>query len=415
MRREIITIFFRNIYMLNKEKYGEVITPSFLVEMMLDSLPAHIFREPERTWLDPGAGTGRFSLSLYQRNIKKINMIEINKQHVQTLRSVFPPETVLEGDFLSLQQPFDTIVGNPPFNSDGLKKVPTNKALKKKHDGRTVWPLFVKHAVSLLTEGGILCMIVPAIWMRPDRAGMYEFMLQYRLENIRCFNNTETNRMFGGECQTPTCFFTLYKEPRRETITLYPGITYPMKKNRPIPVRGAAIIKKLLPFVERYGHVRVRKTNVAPVGTVFSPYKTPETPYKNIRTCRVRGGDRPYLVYEYTNKKMAYSDTEKLVLAHKMHGFPYLDEGLGISRRDNYVILEDMGIWKQFLSTRFARFLFETTRYRMMYLERYVFEFIPDIAKIEGFPEEEEAQMRWFGLDSGDIARILGGRRYGEI
>ena len=69
--------------MSNKEKYGEVITPSFLVEMMLDSLPAHIFREPERTWLDPGAGTGRFSLSLYQRNIKKINMIEINKQHVQ--------------------------------------------------------------------------------------------------------------------------------------------------------------------------------------------------------------------------------------------------------------------------------------------------------------------------------------------
>ena len=98
-----------------------------------------------------------------------------------------------------------------------------------------------------------------------------------------------------------------------------------------------------------------------------------------------------------------------------MQGFPYLDGGLGISRRDNYVILEDREIWKQFLSTRFARFLFETTRYRMMYLERYVFEFIPDIAKIEGFPEEEEAQMRWFGLDSGEIKLISAQRHYGLV
>ena len=404
--------------MSNKEKYGEVMTPPWFVNNMLDYLPQHIFKDSERTWLDPGAGSGHFSLSLYQRGIRKILMIDINNEHVKTLRSIFGSERVLHGDFLSLQQKFDTIVGNPPFNAGGLKKVPTNKALKKKNDGETIWPKFVRHAVSLLNEGGILSMIVPSIWMRPDRAGMYEFMLKYRLENIQCFSNTETNRIFGGECQTPTCFFTLYKEPRRETISLYDGnkmIHYPIKKNWPLPVHGASVIKKLLPFVEKYGHLKIHKTNVAPKGTTFSLYKTQDNPYKNIRTCRVHGKTRPYLVYEYTNKKMAYSDTEKLVLAHKMHGFPFWDKGLGISRRDNYVILENMEIWAQFLSTRFARYIFEAARYRMMYLERQAFQFIPDIAKIEDFPKEEEAQMRWFGLEEGEIKLVLGRRQYETV
>ena len=117
-----IMFFFRKIYMSNKEKYGEVMTPPWFVNNMLDYLPQHIFKDSERTWLDPGAGSGHFSLSLYQRGIRKILMIDINNEHVKTLRSIFGSERVLHGDFLSLQQKFDTIVGNPPFNSGGLKK-----------------------------------------------------------------------------------------------------------------------------------------------------------------------------------------------------------------------------------------------------------------------------------------------------
>lgn len=80
-------------------------------------------------------------------------------------------------------------------------------------------------------------------------------------------------------------------------------------------------------------------------------------------------------------------------MAHGMYGFPYLDaEGkYGISNRDKYVILdrtmEDFIKLKAFLSTKFALYLFECTKYRMKYLEKYIFELIPDITKIEGFPE----------------------------
>ena len=50
------------------------------------------------------------------------------------------------------------------------------------------------------------------------------------------------------------------------------------------------------------------------------------------------------------------------------------------------IISRDNGITIQIMSyqvyTELILFLFETTRYRMRYLEKYVFEFIPDFSKI---------------------------------
>ena len=71
-----------------------------------------------------------------------------------------------------------------------------------------------------------------------------------------------------------------------------------------------------------------------------------------------------------------------------MYGFPFLDfEGkFGISNRDNYIILRrsrvELCMIRDYLSTRFARYLFEATRYRMKYLEKNIFELLPDITKI---------------------------------
>ena len=75
-----------------------------------------------------------------------------------------------------------------------------------------------------------------------------------------------------------------------------------------------------------------------------------------------------------------------------MYGFPYFDISgmLGISNRDNYVIHgytdAEFTQIQSFLSTKTALYLFETTRYRMKYLEKYVFEFIPNITNIPEFP-----------------------------
>ena len=107
---------------------------------------------------------------------------------------------------------------------------------------------------------------------------------------------------------------------------------------------------------------------------------------------------QPEIQYNWSDHECQYNCKTKLVLAHKMYGFPFLDISgeFGISSRDNYVFLSEglpnleggldsLVDIQKYLSTKFALFIFGTTNYRMRYLERYAFEFMPDIRKIEGF------------------------------
>ena len=122
----------------------------------------------------------------------------------------------------------------------------------------------------------------------------------------------------------------------------------------------------------------------------------------------------PELVINYSNIKQAYADQPKLVLAHKMYGFPYLDEKgeFGISNRDNYVIIErnieDLKILRDFFHKDSLIYIFEATRYRMKYLEKYAFEFIPDVSHIPDFPEEinDDSIAKFFGFDEIDKKNI---------
>ena len=151
------------------------------------------------------------------------------------------------------------------------------------------------------------------------------------------------------------------------------------------------------------------------IKTVLSSIYSETTPYKNIKTCILKKGIQPTLVFQYSNIPQKYYGKRKLVLAHKMYGFPYYDKtGLyGISNRDNYIFLyeteEAMNAWLAFFSTKVALYIFESTRYRMKYLEKQAFQFIPDIMKLEDFPLQnitDDAICSYFGLDEEERKAI---------
>ena len=168
--------------------------------------------------------------------------------------------TCFIGDFLSIKNDynFDIIIGNPPYNSGNLIKTPTNTILKKKNDGRTIWPDFIRRSLSILTEGGYLLFITPSIWMKPDKQGIYNILKLYQLEKIHCLTNTETNKVFNGHAQTPTCFFLLNKIPSMDKTLLFDKnidsyVNYFLREQKPIPVFGQSIIAKLQYFVDNFG------------------------------------------------------------------------------------------------------------------------------------------------------------------
>jgi len=429
----------------NKQQFGEVTTDFQTIYQMIHIFPKDYFKNPSLRILDPTCGRGYFSMVLFQILLKElakiipdnkkrkehilqnmIYMVEINSEHIPRLKRFFGDSAhIYNEDFLSFtSQKFDMIIGNPPYNSSGLKKVPTNVLLKKKNDGKTVWSKFIKHSISLLKDNGYLNMIIPSIWMKPDKERMYEYMLRFHIHKIRCFSNTETNRMFHGYAQTPTCFFLLQKTQSKKMISLFDPIqkayiSWKLEDNLPIPLLGVSILNKLRKYVKKCGHIEVMKTNMPPKKTIISETKTEITSYPNIKTCIIKD-NKPFLVINYSNKLLAFNNNPKLVLAHKMYGFPYIDYSgtYGISNRDNYVIIErtqkDLIILKEFLSTLFCQYLFEATRYRMKYLEKYIFELLPDITRVHDFPQNitDETVMNYFELDEKERKCIKMRRKY---
>ena len=227
-----------------------------------------------------------------------------------------------------------------------------------------------------------------------------------------------TNKIFSGQAQTPTCCFCLTKEKGDNTIDLYDKdrekyINYKFDIGSPIPVFGVSVINNLQPLIKKNGHLQVIKTNLPSKDTSISPTNDSKHKYPNIHTTILNKLD-PELVIKYSNKSLIYNGKCKLVMAHKMYGFPYIDEEdkYGISNRDNYVIvdksMENLKKIQDFLSTKTALYLFEATRYRMKYLEKYIFQLIPDITKIEDFPKviNDDSIAQYFNFDDIDRENI---------
>jgi len=225
--------------------------------------------------------------------------------------------------------------------------------------------------------------------------------------------NTETNRIFHKQAQTPTAFFAFHNDingaGKVNTYDLNVDAYVSCDSLTSIPLISPNIIKRLNSYVEKVGCLKVVKTSmrVGYKGLTVKPPNMPDAthPHKNIATCILYGSE-PRLKTNQSNIPCSFKGIEKLVLAHKMYGFPYYDKSgkYGISNRDNYVITDytsrELVMIKRFLETKLALAIFETTRYRMTYLERHAFEFIPDITKLKDFPTNinDDTLSEYFGL-----------------
>lgn len=398
-----------------KELYGEINTPFSFINKMLSIIPSEEFSNKDYKWLDAGSGHGNYSLCLFfilfkylkevildeeerkEHIIKNmIYMVEYNENNIPFLREKFGNNAnIIEGNYLEWKTnlKFDFIIGNPPYNFNGVKKVPTKNNVNKKEDGKTIWCEFIKRNISLLNDNGIMNVLIPSIWMKPDKAGMYELLLKYDISKLHTLNANETNKIFGFHVQTPTCYFLLTKRENTGKIEIFDSLknnyeTLILRENIPIPLDFLSIVNKFLKITNKYGKLNVIKTNLPRKGTQIIDRFSPYFQFANVKTTKLNKEKQPYLEINYSNEPLMFYGEPKIIMAHKMYGFPYLDqEGkYGISTRDNYIIknksIKQLELIKEFLSTELILFLFETTRYRMRYLEKYVFEFIPDFSNI---------------------------------
>ena len=65
----------RKNYKTDKELFGEVFTPFYFIDNIFKIFPENIFKNHNLKWLDPGAGTGNFSIYLYFKLLESLSNV----------------------------------------------------------------------------------------------------------------------------------------------------------------------------------------------------------------------------------------------------------------------------------------------------------------------------------------------------
>ena len=190
----------------NKDKYGEVLTPPFLVQQMIDDLKTKGLEEVSLALsnahkvFEPGAGQGVFFDVFVNQNdyfnIKetetfKYMLNEINYEHFDNLQEVCKnykqhTEIILSNCLDVSSERCDLVIGNLPFNCHTKKFVPS-LAKNHKHDESvtksksvTLWNKITHFCFErMLKPGGYFYAIIPCIWLKPDRGGIYDLFTKH--------------------------------------------------------------------------------------------------------------------------------------------------------------------------------------------------------------------------------------------
>lgn len=409
---------YKNIF---KQEFSEVFTPYKIAKEMIELIPQEKLINKNIKYLDAGCGCGNLSIVLYKYIYTNLNitnnrreyilnnmiyLLEVNDKRIENIKTILPCKNIIHIDFLKYKKEnyFDIVISNPPF-------IITNKDSKN-----TIWPFFLRKCIDCLKDNGLLCILIPSLWMKPEHE-MYNYITNYKIHKIKCFKNNEANNLFDGNARTPICYMLIEKKSSDNIIEIFNNNTNnykPFKLNNiPIPMYHVDLINHLYTYVNKYGSLKniIYKTNCPSKKVKFNNCYNNIFKFENIKTCIIKK-DKPELIINYSDTKLKYFDKRKVILANKMYGIPYYDKDkkYGISSRDNYVYIDEDDIKCRkiysYLKTKLIIFLYETTRYRMCYLEKYVFEFIPNILNIPIYEINDENIYKLFNISESEIKNI---------
>lgn len=418
-----------------KAMFGMVETPDATAAEMVG-----LVQLKQGVWLECGAGLGAIGAAILAQDptAARVDMVEVNPNAVAALHRRFPPyrwpnSRIVQADFLTVNEnaEYDAVVANPPYNVGGAIKTPTNTEMDKREDGRVVWRAFVERAVSLLRPGGQFVFLIPSAWLRDQSNPIYDLLIRANTtRTIRCMSNTETNQLFRNQAQTPTCIVHGYKgtTPSDAPLLQLNGMPIPRWLSHESPTLGlpTAHSAALIAIAERLRSEPsiaplVIKTTHPRKGVTRSPTKTATHPHPNVHTCilkKTRGIAKktPILLLEYTDRPTKfqtapYVGRPKLILAHKMYGLPFLDvSGIyGVTNADSYAVFEpndDVAKLRTIQETLLHPLSIQTfdgMRYRMRFLEREAFDYVP----LRGHdPEASEALSLSFALQEPRVPCI---------
>jgi len=344
------------VQMNTKDRLGRVFTPVSLIQEIYAHLKPYLI--PHMRVYEPGVGDHRFFKNYPLPCIYEGCEIE----------PIVPDPSIFHGSFFDQPlQEYDLILGNPPFRIETTG--PSTSPIPNKPKQKTIWPDIVTRCFKHLKPDGILAMVLPCIWLKPDKAGIYDLFTQHRILVLKCFSCVESNKLFGYKGQTPICYVLVQKSLPQPSFQIWDQtfISFSLHKNHCIPTKNAGLLQ--------YSRSLFQQSLV--------PIKLATETKTKLFPCPKSG-----VLYTYKNNQIygipdvsGQYHVPKVMLLHKSKPFPILDlEGkYGLGGRDKYVLTEDPQRMFDFLSQPIVQEILTSFTIRMNFYEKYAFDYIPSL------------------------------------
>lgn len=354
----------------NKHKFAEVFTPPELVKEILEKIETK-----NKRIYEPGVGQGAF---LEQVNdYESYDGCEINPTPKLTIFN--SKINIFHGDFFnhSLKE-YDIILGNPPFYQDGFKGPPCAKTRK----GKTIWPQIVKRCWEHLAPNGILAMVLPCIWLKPDKEKIYNLFTEHQILYLRVYTCVESNKLFNYKAQTPCCYVIVKKTKRKylEPMQIYDQntinsiskfVSFTLKPGYCIPTQNAELIQSFKPTM-KINPIKIAFIKKELETTLVKEPKGQINVYPLITTYKDT-------IYGYESTQPGkYQGIPKIIMAHKTFPILFLDKegSYGLYGRDKYVFIGNIMEQYEYLSQPIVQKIIKSFTVRMNFIEKDIFKYL---------------------------------------
>jgi hypothetical protein len=402
----------------NKIKKGEVFTPYFIIKDMLDLYPKEIWTNPNLTWLEPGSGFGGFTICVFYRllnGLKKFEpdftkrknhilknmlfMVEISPENVKKCKQILGNNiNICNCDFFDVEKwstqfnviLFDNIIGNPPFNKDGMRgKGRKNKGFKN------IWSEFIKISLELLSKDGYLCFFTPNSWTEL-KSNISKRMMEKQLLYYRNYDVFIAYKIFDKDAGSmPLCYYLLQNKNTKNNTEIYDKLTnkyvsYNIYDSYVIPTMNIELIKKVLKTTHKVGSLEndfyFTPPKVKSDTTKYSSSFSKKFCFPLINFVHKK------IVLSYSCEKSKLQNLRpKLLFPNYSMGYPILDrEGiLDVGGRSSYVIyldnnkIQDLKLVQKLFLTPLVFAIINSLKTAQKFLSTRTFDIVPNLTNTE--------------------------------
>ena len=316
---------------------------------------------------------------------------------------------------------FDIIMGNPPYNSGGIRAKTTQKVKRDQTKSKSIWPDFVKKSLTLLKNtNSYLLFIHPASWISlKSKNG--DLITSRQLIYLRYYNVVRALELFGGKAgEIPVTYYLMQNTKTKRDTNIYDNcnetnVSFNIYENNFVPTESVEMLKKIYNYTKKFGSLKNKSTTVRnSIDKIDTFNKSHRYPIIKIANRRI--------VFRFSSKNSDKNNDKKLILSNSSMGYPLYDK-YGVlypSSSDQFILYsnnneKELKQLQQYFYTSLLFYIINITKTRQKFFDNKVFEILPDITKMTSKTKiTDEFLIHLFKLNKKDIVCLEKYKKSGE-